>query len=129
MQGDQSLDGRQGKWFSGSALQYGVTMNPLCMSPKHARYARVLPQTSLHRIWNALLFNIVEPMLPPTSDAEPVDEPAEIGMAKLRLAVGHVDLTGRGFARIAPEQVDLQRNHAESEHGHDGRDDLRPSSI
>ena len=75
MQGDQSLDGREGKWFSGSALQYGVTMNPLCMSPKHARYARALPRTTLQRIWNSFLFNVVEPMLPPTADAKQVDEP------------------------------------------------------
>jgi hypothetical protein len=74
-QGNQSLDARQGKWFSGSALQYGVSMNPQCMSPKHARYARVLPQTSLQRAWNSFLFNVLEPMLPPTADPDQVDAP------------------------------------------------------
>jgi hypothetical protein len=75
MQGDQSLDGKEGKWFSGSALQYGVSMNPECMSPRHARYRRVLPQTALQRIWNSFLFGVVEPMLPPTSDADEEPEP------------------------------------------------------
>jgi hypothetical protein len=76
MQSDQLLDAQLGKWFSGAALQYGVSMNPQCMSPKHARYARVLPQTPLQRMWNSFLFNVVEPMLPPTSDDDPSDAPA-----------------------------------------------------
>jgi hypothetical protein len=78
LQSNQSLDAQQGKWFSGSALQYGVSMNPQCVSPKHARYARVLPQTRLQRVWNSLLFNVVEPMLPPTADTGQVDEPAAV---------------------------------------------------
>lgn len=73
MQSNQSLDAQEGRWFSGAALQYGVSMNPLCMSPQHARYARVLPQTRLQRLWNSFLFNVVEPMLPPTPDAAPAD--------------------------------------------------------
>jgi hypothetical protein len=73
---NQSLDAQEGKWFSGSALQYGVSMNPQCMSPKHARYARVLPQTRLQRMWNSFLFNVLEPMLPPTADTDEADEPA-----------------------------------------------------
>jgi hypothetical protein len=74
---DQSLADHEGQWFSGSALQYGVSMNPLCMSPQHARYARVLPQTALQRLWNSFLFNLVEPMLPPTDDAEQAPPPAQ----------------------------------------------------
>lgn len=75
MQGDQSLDGKEGKWFSGSALQYGVSMNPQCMAPQHARYARELPQTALQRIWNSFLFGVIEPMLPPTADTDEAEQP------------------------------------------------------
>jgi hypothetical protein len=78
LQSNQSLDAQEGRWFSGAALQYGVSMNPLCMSPKHARYARVLPQTRLQRVWNSFLFNVVEPMLPPTADTGQTEEPAAV---------------------------------------------------
>jgi len=36
----------------------------------------VLPQTRWQRVWNSFVFNVVEPMLPPTSDIEPGDAPA-----------------------------------------------------
>jgi hypothetical protein len=67
-QGDQSVVNKEGRLFAGEALEYGVSMNPMCLAPPNARFQRVLPQTTFGRIWNSFLFDIVEPMLPPTND-------------------------------------------------------------
>jgi hypothetical protein len=63
-QSKQSVVEREGRLFSGSALQYGVLMNPTCLAPKGARFRRVLPRNAWGRIVNFVLFNIVEPILP-----------------------------------------------------------------
>jgi hypothetical protein len=65
---DQKLVERQGKLYSGSALNYGVVFSPTCLSPGHSRFARVLPTSRLGRAVNYMLYHVVEPLLPPTAD-------------------------------------------------------------
>jgi hypothetical protein len=62
--GDVSVVERDGRLFSGSALTYGVSMNPTCLAPPTGRFARVLPQNGFDRFFNFVLFSIVEPMWP-----------------------------------------------------------------
>jgi len=63
-QGDQSVVERDGRLFAGAALNYGVSMNPVCLAPPDGRFERVLPQTRLGRVINFVLFNVIEPILP-----------------------------------------------------------------
>jgi hypothetical protein len=63
-QSDQSVVDKEGRLFAGTALNYGVSMNPNCLAPTTARFQRVLPHTALGRVTNFILFNIVEPILP-----------------------------------------------------------------
>jgi hypothetical protein len=63
-QSDQSVVDKEGRLFSGTALNYGVSMNPDCLAPATGRFQRVLPHTALGRVTNFILFNIVEPILP-----------------------------------------------------------------
>jgi hypothetical protein len=61
-QGNQSVVEKDGSLFAGSALEYGVSMNPTCLAPLHARFARVLPRGMLGRVVNFVLFNVIEPI-------------------------------------------------------------------
>jgi hypothetical protein len=63
-QGNQDLVSKEGRLLAGKALQYGAVLNPMCMAPTTARFARVVPSTTFGRVWNYVLFNILEPMLP-----------------------------------------------------------------
>jgi hypothetical protein len=67
-QSDQSVVDKEGRLFAGTALEYGVSMNPICLAPPTGRFQRVLPQTVLGRVTNFVLFNIVEPILPAKPD-------------------------------------------------------------
>jgi hypothetical protein len=67
-QGDQTVVDKEGRLFAGTALKYGVSMNPICLAPPDGRFQRVLPHTALGRVTNYVLFNIVEPILPPKPD-------------------------------------------------------------
>ena len=52
-QSDQSVVERDGRLYSGSALNYGVEFYPTCLAPSGARFARVLPRISfgpLHQL-------------------------------------------------------------------------------
>ena len=69
-QSDQHVVEKEGRLLAGSALNYGVSMNPTCLSPQHGRFARVLPQTRLDRIKNFVLFSIVESIWPGKEDAQ-----------------------------------------------------------
>ena len=71
VQGNQSVVDKEGRWFAGTALKYGVSMNPICLAPPNGRFERVLPTTALGRITNFVLYSILEPMLPGKS--EPVE--------------------------------------------------------
>jgi hypothetical protein len=63
-QSDQSVVERSGRLLAGSALNYGVSMNPTCLAPPHARFARVLPTTIFDRIKNFALYSLIEPIWP-----------------------------------------------------------------
>lgn len=73
VQGNQSVVDKDGRWFAGTALKYGVSMNPICLAP-NGRFARVLPTTALGRITNFVLYRIVEPILPGKSERVEVAE-------------------------------------------------------
>ena len=63
-QSEQAVVEKDGRLFAGTALEYGVSMNPICLAPPDGRFQRVLPQTAWGRVANFVLFNIVEPILP-----------------------------------------------------------------
>jgi hypothetical protein len=67
-QSDQAVVDKEGRLLAGRALQYGVSMTPICLAPPNSRFERVLPHTALGRITNFVLFNIVEPILPAKPD-------------------------------------------------------------
>jgi hypothetical protein len=67
-QSDQAVVDKEGRLFAGTALKYGVSMNPICLAPPNGRFQRVLPHTALGRVTNFVLFNIVEPILPAKPD-------------------------------------------------------------
>ena len=67
-QAEQTVIDKEGRLFAGKALNYGVSMNPLCLAPTNARFERVLPRTALGRFTNFVLFNVIEPMLPERRD-------------------------------------------------------------
>ena len=71
-QSHQSVVERDGRLYSGSALNYGVEFYPTCLAPSGARFPRVLPRTPLDRFINFVTYRIIEPWLPATRD-EPVD--------------------------------------------------------
>jgi len=75
-QSDQTVVDKEGRLFAGTALKYGVSMNPICLAPPTGRFQRVLPQTALGRVANFVLFNIVEPILPAKPDRLEVAEDA-----------------------------------------------------
>jgi hypothetical protein len=66
--GNQDVVSKEGRLLAGKALQYGAVLNPMCMAPTTARFARVVPSTTFGRVWNYVLFNILEPMLPVKAD-------------------------------------------------------------
>ena len=63
-QGNQDVVSKEGRLQTGTALQYGAALTPMCMAPTTARFARAVPRTTFGRVWNYMLFNILEPMLP-----------------------------------------------------------------
>lgn len=63
-QSNQSVVDKEGRWFAGTALKYGVSMNPVCLAPPDGRFERVLPKSGFGRLKNFVLYNIVEPILP-----------------------------------------------------------------
>jgi hypothetical protein len=67
-QGDQGTVDKERRVLAGRALEFGISMTPICLAPPNARFQRILPRTALGRITNYILFNIVEPMLPAKPD-------------------------------------------------------------
>jgi hypothetical protein len=63
-----SIVERDGRFFTGTALTYGVSMNPTCLAPLTSRFSRTLPQSRLDRFLNFLKFEIVEPLWPSHAD-------------------------------------------------------------
>jgi hypothetical protein len=77
-QSEQAVVEKDGRLFAGTALEYGVSMNPLCLAPPDAHFQRILPQTALGRVANFVLFNIVEPILPAKPDHLDVAQGAQV---------------------------------------------------
>jgi hypothetical protein len=76
-QGNQSVVERDGRILSGAALKYGVSMNPTCLAPLDARFERVLPRSTFGRVYNFVLFNVVERVFPaPESEEAKVERTA-----------------------------------------------------
>jgi hypothetical protein len=59
---------RDGRFFTGTALTYGVSMNPTCLAPLTGRFPRILPQNRFDRFLNFVKFDIVEPLWPSHAD-------------------------------------------------------------
>jgi hypothetical protein len=59
---------RDGRFFTGTALTYGVSMNPACLAPLTSHFRRILPQSRLDRFVNFVKFDIVEPLWPAHAD-------------------------------------------------------------
>ena len=74
-QANESVVVREDRLFSGSALKFGIQVNPTCLSPKTARFERSLPDTTFDRIVNFVLYHIVERWFPaaPTEVAQNSD--------------------------------------------------------
>ncbi|HEY4846345.1 MAG TPA: hypothetical protein VIH87_00775 [Methylocella sp.] len=53
-----------GKYTTGKALQWGIEMTPICLTPPRARSLHTLPQTKWERIQNFIQYNIVERIFP-----------------------------------------------------------------
>jgi len=77
-QSDQAVVDKEGRLFAGTALKYGVSMNPICLAPPDGRFERILPQTAWGRVANFVLFNIVEPILPAKPDRLEVAQGAHV---------------------------------------------------
>jgi hypothetical protein len=60
------LDERSGRLVSGTALKYGIAMNPTCLTPLKGRFQRVLPRSTFDRVMNFVKFRLIEPILPGT---------------------------------------------------------------
>lgn len=63
-QAEQSVVEKEGRLFSGTALKYGVSMNPVCLAPADGRFPRVLPKTVFGRFANFVSFQVVERFWP-----------------------------------------------------------------
>jgi len=77
-QSDQAVVDKEGRLLAGKALEYGVSMTPICLAPPNSRFERVLPRTALGQFTNFVLFNIVEPILPPKPDNLEVAQGANV---------------------------------------------------
>lgn len=60
------LDERSGRLVTGTALKYGIAMNPTCLTPLTGRFQRVLPRSTFDRFMNFVKFRLIEPILPGT---------------------------------------------------------------
>ena len=64
-QGNQDVVDREGRLLAGKALQYGAAFAPQCVAPTTAAVCRALCQARRSgAVWNYVLFNILEPILP-----------------------------------------------------------------
>jgi len=70
-QSDQTVVEKEGRLYSGAALNYGVEVNPTCITPPHASFARHLPWTRWDRVVDFVFYRVIEPWLPPTPDLPP----------------------------------------------------------
>jgi hypothetical protein len=78
--GEQAVVKKEGRLLGGSALTYGVSMNPVCFAPPESRFRRVLPSTTIGRVTNYVLFNIVEPLFPAKVERTAVAQASNVAM-------------------------------------------------
>jgi hypothetical protein len=57
-----------GRFFTGTALTYGVSMSPTCLASGTALFQRILPQNRFDRLVNFVKFDVVEPLWPVHTD-------------------------------------------------------------
>jgi len=57
------LEEKSGRLVTGTALKYGIAMNPTCLTPLTGHFQRVLPRSSFDRIMNFVKFRLIEPIL------------------------------------------------------------------
>lgn len=60
------VDEQSGRLVTGSALKYGIAMNPTCLTPLTGHFQRVLPRNGFDQFINFIKFRLVEPILPGT---------------------------------------------------------------
>jgi hypothetical protein len=60
------VDEQSGRLVTGSALKYGIAMNPTCLTPLTGHFQRVLPRNGFDRFINFVKFRLIEPILPRT---------------------------------------------------------------
>ena len=60
------LNEKSGRLVTGTALKYGIAMNPTCLTPLKGRFQRVLPRSRFDRVMNFVKFRVIEPILPGT---------------------------------------------------------------
>jgi hypothetical protein len=63
---DANLEEKAGRLVTGSALKYGIAMNPTCLTPLNGHFKRVLPRSAYERFSNFVKFRLIEPILPGT---------------------------------------------------------------
>jgi hypothetical protein len=63
-----SVEERDGRFFTGTELTYGVSMSPTCLAPQTSQFKRILPQNKFDRLVNLVKFDLVEPLWPVHAD-------------------------------------------------------------
>ena len=63
-QTNMSVVEHDGRFFTGTALTYGVSMSPTCLSSGTALFQRILPQNRFDRLVNFVKFDMLEPLWP-----------------------------------------------------------------
>jgi hypothetical protein len=54
---------KSGRLQTGSSLHYGIVMNPTCIAPRNAVFARILPKNAFERATNFVKLRVVEPLI------------------------------------------------------------------
>jgi len=54
---------KSGRLQTGSSLHYGIVMNPTCLAPRNAVFARVLPKNAFERAANFVKLRLVESLI------------------------------------------------------------------
>jgi hypothetical protein len=73
---------RDGRFFTGAALTYGVSMSPTCLAPGTALFQRTLPRNRFDRLVNFVKFDMVEPLWPVHADeTKTAEEKADVQAA------------------------------------------------
>lgn len=60
---DAQIEEKSGRLVTGTALKYGIAMNPTCLTPSTGRFQRALPRSTFDRLMNFVKFRLIEPIL------------------------------------------------------------------